>query len=135
MQSEFAVRHLSRLDVICMKRSSSACPISGCLQPTFFARNDCLFGKQMFMNIKMNSNIINVETSFRHVNHSAAFVSGRLLRFNIPEFHQMPITCLCVLSNDRVNNYYPYSDIRGSTCSYCRTCCDKAAYIISQAWL
>ena len=48
MQSEFAVWNLSCLDVIWMKRSSSVCPISGGLQPTFFARNDCLFGKQLF---------------------------------------------------------------------------------------
>ena len=26
----------------------SACPISGGLQPTFFARSDCLFNKQLF---------------------------------------------------------------------------------------
>ena len=39
-----------------------------------------------FMNIKMKSIIINVETNFRHADHSAAFVSGRLLRFHIPKF-------------------------------------------------
>ena len=41
----------------------------------------------------MNSNIINVETSFRNANHSAAFVSGRLLRFDIPKFHQIRMSC------------------------------------------
>ena len=36
-----------------------------------------------FMNIKMKSSIINVEISFRHANHSAAFVSGmsRFVKF------------------------------------------------------
>ena len=56
-----------------------------------------------FMNIKMKSIIINVETNFRHANHSAAFVSGRLLRFHIPKFHHIPVTCWCVLSSDLVN--------------------------------
>ena len=50
-----------------------------------------------FMNIKMKSNIINVETSFRHAYYSAAFVSGRLLRFHIPKCHQIPVTCWCLL--------------------------------------
>ena len=44
-----------------------------------------------FMNMKMKSNIINVETSFRHANNSAAFVSGRLLRFQIPKFHLIKV--------------------------------------------
>ena len=56
-----------------------------------------------FMNIKMKSNIINVETSFRHANHSAAFVSVRLLRFHIPKFHPIPVTCWCLLPSDLVN--------------------------------
>ena len=46
-----------------------------------------------FMNIKMKSNTINVETSFRHANLSAAFVFGRLLRFLMPKFHLIPVTC------------------------------------------
>ena len=54
IQSGFAVRNVTRLDVICMKRSSIGvsfffvCPISGGLQPTLFAQNDWLFGKQLF---------------------------------------------------------------------------------------
>ena len=78
-------------------------PISGGLQPTFFARSDCLFGKQLFYELYKKEQQHNVETSFRHAIHSAAFVSGRLLRFNIPKFHQNPITCWCVLSSDLVN--------------------------------
>ena len=49
-----------------------------------------------FMNIKMKSNIINVETSIRH----AAFVSGRLLRFHIPTFQLIIVTCWCLLPSD-----------------------------------
>ena len=56
-----------------------------------------------FMNIKMQSNIINVETCFRHANHSAEVVSGRLLRFHIPKFHRIPVTCWCLLPSDLVN--------------------------------
>ena len=56
-----------------------------------------------FMKIKMKSNIIKVETSFRHDIYSAAFVSGRLLRFHIPKFHLVPVTCWCLLPRDLVN--------------------------------
>ena len=56
-----------------------------------------------FMNIKMKSVIINVETNFRHANHSAAFVSGMLLWFHIPKFHHIPVTCWCLLPSDLVN--------------------------------
>ena len=55
IQSEFAVRNVTRLDVIWMKRTSSGVsflsvwPISCGLQPTLFARNDWLFGKQLFL--------------------------------------------------------------------------------------
>ena len=109
IQSGFAVKNATCLDMIWIKRSSSGvsfcsvCPISGGLKPTLFAQNDWLFGKQLFMNIKMKSIIINVETNFRHANHSAAFVSGRLLRFHIPKFHHIPVTCWCLLPSDLVN--------------------------------
>ena len=74
----------------------SACPISGGLQPTTSIRKA----------IVLNSNKINVETSFHHANHSAAFVSCRLLWFNlIPKLHQSLITCWCVLSSDFVNTF------------------------------
>ena len=91
-----------------------------------------------FMNIKMKSNIINVETIFRHANHSAAFVSGRLLRFHIPNFHPIPATCWCLLPGMPgdlvlISDYLPNLDKRGSR--YYLTCYDKAAYVISQAWL
>ena len=56
-----------------------------------------------FMNIKMKSIIINGESNFRHANHSTAFVSGRLLRFHIPKFHHISVTCWCLLPNDIVN--------------------------------
>ena len=54
MRRVFAVRNLFRLGVIWMKRFSSgvsflsAWLISGGPKPTFFARNDSLFGKQLF---------------------------------------------------------------------------------------
>ena len=50
IQSGFAVRNVTRLDVIWIKRASSGvsflsvCPVSGDLQPTLFARNDWLLG-------------------------------------------------------------------------------------------
>ena len=56
-----------------------------------------------FMNIKIKSIIINVETNFRHANHSAAFVSGRPLRFHIQKFHQIPVTCWSLPPSDLVN--------------------------------
>ena len=71
----------------------SVCPISGGLQSTFLARMIDYSVNSCFMNIKMKSNMINVEISFRHAIHSAAFVSGRLLRFHIPKFHPIPVTC------------------------------------------
>ena len=90
MQSEFVVRKLSRLDVIWTKRSSSG--VSFCLPARSRAVSSQLSLHETIvysvsiwsMNIKMNSNIIKVETRFRHANHSAFFVSGRLLRFKIP---------------------------------------------------
>ena len=56
-----------------------------------------------FMNIEMKCIIINVENNFSHANHSAAFLSGRLLRFHIPKFHHIPVTCWCLLPSDLVN--------------------------------
>ena len=55
--------------------------------------------------IKMKSYIINVDTIFRHAKYSAAFVSGRILRFHIPKFHQIAVTCWCVLPSDLVNKF------------------------------
>ena len=108
-QSGIAVKNATRLDMIWMKRPSSGVsfcsvyPISGGLKPNVFARNDWLFGKQLFYEYQKKSIIINVETNFRHANHSAAFVSGWLLRFHIPKFHHIPVTCSCLLANDIVN--------------------------------
>ena len=107
--SGFAVRKVIRLDVIWLKRSSSgvifyrfarsrAVNSQLCLHETIdYSVSNC------FMNIKMKSIIIYVETNFRHANHSAAFVSGRLLRFHIPKFHHIPVTCWCLLPSDLVN--------------------------------
>ena len=71
----------------------SVCPISGGLQSTFFVRTIDYSVNNCFMNIKMKSNMINVEINFRDAIHSAAFVSGRLLRFHIPKFHPITVTC------------------------------------------
>ena len=107
MQSKFAVRNLSRLDVIRMKRSSSGVSFFSAFSISAVSSQISLHETivnsviNCLMNIKMKSNIINVETSFRHANHSAAIVSDR--RFNIPKFHQIPLICWCVLSSDRVN--------------------------------
>ena len=109
MQRGFAVKIATRIAMIGMKRFSSGvsfcsvCPISGGLKPTLFARNDWLFGKQLFYEYKMKSIIINVETNFRHANPSSAFVSGRLLRFHIPKFHHISVTCWCLLQSDHIN--------------------------------
>ena len=106
------IRNVTRLDVIWMKLFSSgvsfylstrSCAVSSqlCLHETIdYSLINC------FMNIKMKSNIINVETSFRHANHSAAFVYGKLLRFLIPKFHLIPVTCWCLLPSDLVNTSY-----------------------------
>ena len=126
IQSGFAVRNVTRLDVIWIKCSSSG--VSFCLS----VRSQAVFShlclheridysvSNCFMNIKRKSNINNVETSFRHVNHSAAFGFGRLLRFHIPKFDQIPDTCWCLLPSDLVNtylkigDYFPNPDKRGS---------------------
>ena len=64
IQSGVAVWNVIRLDVIWMKSSSSGvrffsvCPVSGGLQPTLFARNDWLYGKQLcyeFQNEKQHN--------------------------------------------------------------------------------
>ena len=108
IQSEFAVRNFSCLDVIWEKRSSRGVNFSGLPDLRRSPANFLLYEmivysvSNCFMSIKMNSNIINVETSFRHAHHAAVFISGRLLWFNIPKFHQIPITCWCVLSSDLV---------------------------------
>ena len=106
IQSVLAVWNVTYLDVIWIKRSSGwvsflfVCPISGGLMPTFLHETIAYLVSNWFMNIKMKCNISNVETSFRHVNHSASFVSGRLLRFHIPKCHQISVTCWCLLPSD-----------------------------------
>ena len=62
-----------------MKRSSIGgvvlvCQTSDGFQAALLVWNDWLFGKQLLINIEKKSNIINVDASFRHANHSAAFV-------------------------------------------------------------
>ena len=66
-----------------------------------------------FMNIKMKSIIINVKT-----NHSAAFVSGWLLRFHIPKSSH---SCYLFMSASQwpckhilISDYFPNPDKRGS---------------------
>ena len=49
-----------------------------------------------FLNIKMTSNIINVDTNFRQYDNSAPFGSGRLSRFHIPKFNQISVTLVDV---------------------------------------
>ena len=105
MQNDFAVINISPLYVIWMKRSSSGVsfvlPVRSLEVSSQLSLHETIVYSvsNCFMNIKMKSTIINVETSFRHANHSAAFVCGRLLRFNIPKFHHIPITCRCLLSS------------------------------------
>ena len=87
IQSRFAVRNVIRLDVILMKCSSSGVRFFLSVRSRAVSSQLCLHEtinylvSNCFMNIKMKSNMINLENRFRHVNHSAAFVSGRLLRF------------------------------------------------------
>ena len=87
MQREFAVRNISCLNSIWMEYSTSgvfsACPISDGFQQTSFASNECLFGEQLLYEYQIEQQLINVETSFSHANHSASFVSGGILRINI----------------------------------------------------
>ena len=112
IQSEYAVKKMSPVLiwsdwnvppeelVFVLSARSRAVSSQLCLHETIhYSLSNC------FMNIKIKSIIINVETNFRHANHSAAFVSGRLLRFNIhvPKFHRIPVTCWCLLPSDLVN--------------------------------
>ena len=61
-----------------------------------FARNgqlyDCMVSSRV-MNIKRKNNIVNVDSSFRRENYSAASVHGRLLLFHLPKFYQTSVTC------------------------------------------
>ena len=57
------------------------------------------------MNIKTKSNIIYVDVNFRHKIHSAEFVSGRLLRFNISKFYQIMFSCWCILPDYLLNAF------------------------------
>ena len=109
IQSGFAVRNGTLLDVIWMKRSSSGVSSFLSARTRVFSSQLCLHKtidysvSNCFMNVKMTSNIINVETSFRYVNHSAAFVSSRLLRFLISKFHPLSVICWRLLPIDLVN--------------------------------
>ena len=145
IQSGLAVRNITRLDVIWMKSSSSGVSFyrsarSRAVSSQLFLHETIDYSvSNCFMNIKVKTNIINYETSFRHANPSAAFVSGRLLRYKnknkisskscylLMSASQWP--CKHVLTGD----YFPNPDNWDS--HYYRTCYDKAAYIISQAWL
>ena len=146
IQSGFAVKkNATCLDMIWIKRSSSGVSFVMSAWSRSVSSQLCLHEttdysvSNCFMNIKMKSIIINVETNFRHANHSAAFVSGRLLRFNIPQFHHI-CACYLLMSASQwpckhilIGDYFPNPYKRGSR--YYRTCYDKAAYIISKAWL
>ena len=80
-QSGFAGRNISCVDVTWMKRSSSGgsffsiigLPDLGRSPANLFARTNWLFGGS-FMNIKMRSYIINVDSSFYHARHSAGHI-------------------------------------------------------------
>ena len=135
-QSGFAGRNLFRFDVIWMKRSSSGfsfvllwplSPSQPCLQETIeYSVSKC------FKNIKMKKNIINVDTSFRHANYSAACVSGRLLRFRIPKVYKN--FCYVLMCSSKwpykhvlISKYFPYPSIyKGKR---------DSSRIISQQWL
>ena len=109
IQSGLAVKNATRLDMIWMKRSSSGVSFCSVCRSRAASSQLCLHEtidysvSNCFINIKMKSIIINVETNSRHANHSAASVSGRLLRFHIPKFHLIPVTCWCLLPSDLVN--------------------------------
>ena len=92
-QSGFAIKNVTRLDVIWMKRSSSGVffcmPNLGGFQRTLFARNDWLFGKQLFYEYQ---NEKQHNSCWNQLPPCQSFVSGRLLRFHIPQFHQILVT-------------------------------------------
>ena len=147
-QSGFAERNLCRIDVIWMKRSFSGFRVffSVCrlravsCQPCLPETIDCSINS-CFMTTKMTSYIINVDTSFRHVNYSDAFVSGRLPRFHIPKFHHISVTCWCVLPSDLVNMFqftttshnHRFIKIKGVAVIVARATIKQR--IISQPWL
>ena len=114
---------------------------SGELQSTLFARNDWLLLSNCLMNVIMKSNIINVGSSFHHGNHLAAFVSGRLLRFHIPKFHQITVTCWYVLPSDLVNTFYlatyfhTHWFIKAKGVAFIVARATIMQHIISQPWL
>ena len=136
-KSGFAWRNLFHCYVIWMKHSSreffSDCPISGGLKPTLFSRKIKFSVSCYLMNyyIKMKSNIMNVDTSFRHANHSAAFVSCRLLQFHISHYcYLLMCSSQWPCKHALLSDFFPYPSIyigkRDS--SYCRTCYGKAAF-------
>ena len=105
-ESGFAEKNLppwSDLNETFLQWTFFCCPISGVFsQPCLPETIDCSVSS-CFMNTKMTSNIINVDTSFRHANYSDSFVSGRLPRFQ--SFHQISVTCWCVLPSDLVSMF------------------------------
>ena len=116
----------------------AVCPISGGLQPTLFARNDWLLGKQLFyeyQNEKQHNECWNQLPQCKSLScvrlwyasaipHTKISSNSRNLSMSASQW-----PCKHVLIGD----YFPNPDKRGSR--YYRTCHDKAAYIISQAWL
>ena len=87
IQSGFAVKNTTRLDMIWMKRSSSGVSFglsarSREVSSQLFLHETIDYSvSNCFMNVKMKSIIINFETNFRHANHSGVFLSSRLLWF------------------------------------------------------
>ena len=84
-QSGFGGRNLFRFDVMSIFRPVRSLAVSSqpCLPETI---NCSVSSCNLFHEYQMTNNIINVDTSLRHANYSASFVSGRLLRFHIPKF-------------------------------------------------
>ena len=80
--------------------------VLGGLQSTFLPEPIDYSVSSCLMNIKMQSNMININSSFRHASHSATLVSGRFLWFHIYKFHQFTVICWCVLPNDIVNTFF-----------------------------
>ena len=98
-QREFVRKNFSRLDVIWMKRFASGVgflsvyPILGSLQSHRFAKNDWMFGKQLFLITMYNvskhraTSLILIPTSAMQM--TVAFVSGRPLRSHIAKVHHI----------------------------------------------
>ena len=106
-------------------------------QPTSFTGNDCLFSQQLFyeyqneqrhnLNLKPASRMPITQLRLSLVGFCDSTYPNFIKFLLLTCAFQWP--CKQVLIGD----YFLYPDKGGS--SFCHTCYDKAAYIISQAWL